>query len=198
MSAIAENLRRQRLPLLTIAVVLALGAVAWVFVARATSEHLTQPAPPVAAPAIEQAEWKIDYTAARSGKLTKAQHARYVARKDAVAGLVQGLYDAIFLEPARLQQVVKAAFTSDGARSLRADRLGFPSGATDVTTTSRKADIALDARTAASAIARVSVTAEATLGDRTEMIAHRSTLWIERANGGWRVIAFDVKQGPRK
>ncbi len=198
MSAIAESLRRQRLPLLTIALLVALGMVAWTFTSRTTTSSVTAPAAPVAAPAIEQAEWKIDYSTARSGKLTKAQQQRYAEQRVKAATLVRSLYDGIFLEPARVEEIVKQSFTSDGARTFRPDRLGFPSGARDVTTVTRKADIALDATTTRAAIARVAIVAEATLGDRTEDIDHRSTLWMERGENGWRVIAFDVKQGPAK
>lgn len=199
MSAIAESLRRQRLPLLTIVAVLVLGTTAWVLVSRTTSEHLGRPDYPVAAPAIEQAEWRVDFTAqGRFGKLSNAQRDSYAAQKEKAAALVQGVYDGIFLEAARLEQLVKDSFSSDAARSLDTAKLAFPSGATDVKTTRRRARIALDASTADFAIGRVTVLAEASVGERLIEIEHRSTLWMERGSDGWKVIAFEMEQGPTK
>lgn len=199
MSAIAESLRRQRMPLLTIAAIVLLGAVAWAAVSRTTADHLSRPDYPVAAPAIEQAEWRIDYAAqGRFGKLTKDQLARYAAQKVKAAALVQGVYDGIFLQAARLQQLIRDSFSADAARSLEAQKFGFPAGATDVKTTRRRARIALDAGTADYAIARVTVLAGGTVGKRTVEVEHRSTLWMERGEGGWKVIAFDLKQAPSR
>ena len=199
MSAIAESLRRQRLPLLTIAAVLVLGAVAWTLIARTTSEHLTQRDSSVAAPAIEQADWKMDYSEARRyGRLSKAEQARFDIQKEKAAVLVQGLYDGIFLEPARLETVIKDTFTADASKSFEADRFGFPGGASDVKTLKRTAHISMDAVTADTAIGRVSVIAQADLDDRIVRIKHSSTLWMERKDKGWQVIAFDVQQGPTK
>ena len=199
MSAIAENLRRQRLPLLTIAACIVGGAVAWVLISNATSQHLTTPDHPVAAPAVEQADWRLEYTAeGRFGKLTEAQKARYAAQKEKVAVLVQSVYDGIFLEPSRLKDVLKSSFSAAAADSIHTDKLGFPNGATEVRTTKRRAHVALDAQTADFAIGRIEVVAEAKVNDRTVDVAHRSTLWLERADAGWKVIAFDLEQGPAK
>jgi len=199
MSAIAENLRRQRLPLLTFAAVLILGATAWAVVSETTSEHLTRSQDTIAAPAIEQASWKVDYSFGRRyGKLSKVEEARLATQKEKAAVLVQDLYDGIFLEPARLQELVQRSFTVDASRSFDTKALGFPSGAQDVRTTKREAHLAMDATTASSAIGRVTVVAEADLDDRTAQIKHESTLWMERGANGWRVIAFDVKQKPLK
>lgn len=198
MSAIAENLRRQRLPLLTIAGVLVLGIAAWAVIARVTSDHLTRPATSTAAPENEQAEWKFDYSQARTGKLTKAQQARYVVQKQKATVLIQDLYDGIFLEPSRLPAVIKTSLAASAAKSLRAERLGFPSGSNDVKTIKRKAHIALDSTTTKAAIGRVTVLAKAKVGERPVKIEHQSTLWMERDEKGWKVIAFDVKQKPVK
>ena len=199
MSAIAESLRRQRLPLLTVAVVLVLGAVAWVLISQTTSEHLTRPDYPIAAPAVEQADWKLEYSAeGRSGKLTKAQQERNATQKAKVAALVKSVYDAIFLEPIGLDLLVKESFSAEAARSISTDKLGFPKGATDVKTTTRRAHIALDAETADFAIGEIAVVAKAEVGAKQVDIEHRSTLWLERMEDGWKVVAFDLEQGPAK
>jgi hypothetical protein len=36
------------------------------------------------------------------------------------------------------------------------------------------------------------------MGSKTEKVDHRSTLWLERSDNGWKVIAFDLKQSPAK
>ena len=199
MSAIADSLRRQRLPLLTIVVVTIAAVVAWALVSRTTAEHLTRPGFPVAAPEIEQARWEIDYSAeGRFGKLSKFQRDRYAAQKVKSAALVTGIYDGIFLEPQRVEDLIKVSFSGEAAQRLNAKKLGFPPGATEVTTTRRRAHIALDAATADFAIGRIRVVAEATIGNKTEKVDHRSTLWLERSDNGWKVIAFDLEQGPAK
>lgn len=199
MSAIAENLRRQRLPLLTIAACVVGGAVAWALISNATSEHLTTSERTVAAPAVEQAEWRVEYTAqGRFGKLTKAQRERYATQKKNVATLVQSFYDGIFLEPAQLDKVLKGSFSAAAANSIHPDKLGFPEGATEVKTIKRSAHVALDAQTSDYAIGRIAVVAEAGVGGRTVDIEHESTLWLERVDTGWKVIAFDLEQGPAK
>lgn len=201
MSAIAENLRRQRLPLLTIAALLVATVSVWVFLSQTAADHRasTDPDLSVAAPSVEQASWKLQYSAeGRFGKLTNAQRDAYANQKENVTALITGIYDGIFLEPARLAEVIKSSFSNDAARSLEAKELSFPGGATDVTTTRRRAHIALDAQKADFAVGRVTVDVEATLDKRTLNIEHRSTLWLERADGAWKVIAFDVEQGPAR
>ena len=200
MSAIAENLRRQRYPLLTIAALAVLAAGIWImlFQARA-ADHNTQSDLPVAAPAVEQAPWKIQFSAeGRFGKLSKAQRESYANQKENVAAVVTGIYDAIFIEPAKLDEAIEATFSRDAARSLAAKDLSFPTGATEVTTTRRRASIGLAADNADFAVGKVTVFAEATIGERQVDVEHHSTLWLERADGDWKVIAFDVKQGPAR
>jgi len=199
MSAIAENLRRQRLPLLTVAALLVLGAAAWTVLSLTTREHLTTTRGPSPAPAVEQAEWKIDYSSGRRyGKLSKAEQARFATQKDKATVLIQDLYDGIFLEPGGLAAVIETSFSEEAAGSLDTSRLGFPPVAREVKTTKRTAHIALDATTAAAAIGRVTVLAQAHVNERPIQIKHESTLWMERDEKGWRVIAFDVKQTPVK
>jgi hypothetical protein len=199
MSAIAESLRRQRLPLLTIALLLAATTGIWVFLAQTAADHRGSTDLPVAAPAIDQAPWKYEYSAeGRFGKLSKAQRESYANQKENVAALITGIYNGIFLEPARMEEVIKTSFSNEAARSLETKGLSFPDGATEVKTTRRRAHIALDAQKASFAVGRVTVYADATVGKRTIEIEHRSTLWLERADGDWKVIAFDVEQGPAR
>ena len=199
MSTIAENLRRQRLPLLTIGLLLAATTGIWVFLDQSAIDRREGTDLPVAAPAVEQAEWKIEYSAeGRFGKLTKAQRESYANQKENVAALITGIYDAIYIEPSQLAKVIQSSFSGDAARSLKAEGLSFPSGATEVKTTKRTVRVSLDAQKANFAVGRVTVDAAATIDKRTVNIEHRSTLWLELADGDWKVIAFDVEQGPAR
>lgn len=199
MSAIAESLRRQRLPLLTTMAVLVASAGVWALLAQTATQHRRGSALPVAAPEIEQAPWKVTFSAeGRFGKPTKSQREAFANQRKNVAAVITGIYDGIFLEPARLDAVVKASFSREAARSLRTNRLSFPKGATEVTTTYRRARIGLEAERANFAIGRVTVLATAMVQERKVELEHRSTLWLERAEGSWQIIAFDVEQGPTK
>ncbi len=199
MSAIAESLRRQRLPLLTLLTVVVAGGVTWSLVSRTSAEHLTQPDYPAAAPAIEQAEWEVEFAAGgKFGKLTNDQQKRYAVQKERAAALVQGVYDGLFLEPAQLGDAITESFSVDAARKFNIDKLGLPASATEVTTTTREARVAVDAETSNFAVSRVTVVLEATVDDRDVEVEHHSTLWLERNENEWKVIAFDLEQGPAK
>ena len=197
MSAIAESLRRQRLPLMTIAAVLVAAAGVWVFLSQSATNHHSDTNLPTAAPEIDQAPWKFEFSAeGRFGKLTKAQSERYANQKENVAKVVTSIYDGIFLRPGDLPEIIKTSFSGDAAAKLGTKSLTFPAGATEVKTTRRRATLGLDAQQASFAVGRVTVFADAMIRDRQVDIEHRSTLWFERKDGAWKVIAFDVEQGP--
>ena len=199
MSAIQESFRKQRTPLLAIAIAIVLGAGAWLVISQTTAEHLTNPEYPTAAPAIEQAAWKVDYSdSGRVTGLSNKEKARYSLQRDRVGDVVTDIYDGIFLNPAQLDDLIKRFFSSDAASSIGKAKLGLPAGASEVTTTKRKAKIGLDASTADFAIAKVLIVADAKADDREVTIEHSSTLWLERSDNDWKVIAFDLEQGPTK
>jgi hypothetical protein len=199
MSAIAESLRRQRTTLLALVVAIVLGGAAWVVISQTTADHLTAPDYPEAAPAIEQAPWQIEYSdSGKLGGLSNQQKARYAIQRKRAGDVVTDVYDGIFLDPARIDDLLKSSFSSEAADSIDTNKLGLPSGATDVTTTERKAHIGLDAATADFAVAKLSLLVEAHVGDRDVEIQHESTLWLERVDNDWKVVAFDLEQGPVK
>ena len=199
MSAIAESMRRQSVPLLTIAIVLIAGTIGWIVISRvATTGVMSDTDLPVAAPAVDQAPWNVKYAAqGRFGKLSNAQKKRFAVEKKDVGVLVTSIYDSLFLDPATLDDVIKSSFSSLASRSFETSKLGLPRGATDAKTTTRRAVVSLDAQTADLAIARITVAVEARVDNQPVKLEHRSTLWLER-DDGWKVIAFDLRQGPRK
>lgn len=199
MSAIAESLRRQRTTLVALAIAIVLGGAAWVVISQTTAEHLTAPDYPEAAPTVEQAPWQIEYSdSGKLGGLSNQQKARYSIQRKRAGDVVTDVYDGIFLDPARIDDLLKSSFSPEAAREIDTKKLGLPSGATDVTTTKRKAQIGLDAATADFAISKVSILVEAHVGDRDVKVQHESTLWLERIDNDWKVIAFDLEQGPVK
>lgn len=199
MSAIQESFRKQRVPLVAIALALLLGAGAWLLVSRTTAEHLTAPDYPTAAPAVEQAPWKVDYSdSGRTTGLSNKEKARYALQRKRVGALVTDVYDGIFLNPTQLNDLIKRFFSPDAARSIASAKLGLPASLSDVAATKRKAEIGLDAGTADFAIAEVVIVAKASAGDRDVKVEHESTLWLERFGNDWKIIAFDLEQGPVK
>ena len=199
MSAIAESLRRQRTTLLTLAIAVVLGGAAWVVISQTTAEHLTSPDYPEAAPAVEQAPWRIEYSdSGKLGGLSNQEKARYAIQRKRAGDVVTDVYDGLFLDPARIDDLLKTSFSSAAASSIDVKKLGLPEGATDVTTTKRKAQLGLDAATANFAISEINIVIEAHVGERDVEIQHKSTLWLERMDNDWKVVAFDLEQGPVK
>lgn len=144
---------------------------------------------------VPQARWKIKtHPAGVLGGVTKAESAQIKRHRPKVVGLVKDVYDALFVDPARLEATLQSSFNADAARALR--RSGAAVGL--LSTTSRSADIGIQASGRPSfAIATVSL--KAVPADRTSrVLAHRSTLWMERSKRGWKVVAFDLQQGPEK
>jgi hypothetical protein len=148
---------------------------------------------------IPQAEWKIAvHPSGNSGKLGKLRAKRIRAQRPATRELIRRVYDGVFLAPAaRRKDVLKSYFAGRAAAEF-ANTAGVPEGATEVTTTVRKADVGIDAAGAQRAAAVVVVRAHGRLGARSFGLLHRATLWLERSKGSWGVIAFDVRQRPIK
>ena len=198
MSAIAESLRRGWMPVAALGVV-AIAGIIWLLTLHYTAPIAPASNLPQAAPASEQAPWHINQTVeAKSGKLTEAQKKIVAARGDGAVTLVKNVFDGIFLEPQTLDDVVNHDFSSDAAHSLNARHLGFPDGATNVTTLSRRADVGIEAAHGKFATATVDIMASAQANSKLVKVKQEATLWIERDGSDWRVIAFDVDQRPAK
>jgi hypothetical protein len=197
-SAIAESLRRQWIPVAGFGVVV-IAAIVWLLTLHYGSPVGSTSNLPQAAPAVEQAPWKVTRTIeGRSGKLSNADKKDIQVQGDAAIGLVKTVIDGIFLEPANLDDVVKKSFSAEAARSLNARQLGFPDGTTDVKTTTRRVKLGIDSSQARFATADVSVTAKGDAGTKLLNVSQHATLWIERDGSQWHVIAFDVQQRPTK
>ena len=148
-----------------------------------------------AVPSLPQATWEMSVHASGvDGKLTAAQKKVVERHRPELRSLVKRVYDSLFLHPGRLTDTLKENFSEPAAVALR--RAG--AGAAEpgrVSTTLRRASIGIEA-TAGASMAVASVTVRATAEGVEHPVLHRSALWLERARGDWKVVAFDVRQGP--
>jgi hypothetical protein len=71
-----------------------------------------------------------------------------------------------------------------------------PKGATDVRSTTRRARIGVNVAGARSAAAEVTISLVGELKGEKLRLEQHSTLWMERLEGKWRVVGYDVSQGP--
>ena len=144
---------------------------------------------------LPQATWEMSVHASGvDGKLTGAQKKAVERHRPELRSLVKRVYDSLFIHPGRLPDTLKENFSEPAALALK--RAG--AGAAEpgrVATTLRRASIGIEA-TGDARMAVASVTVRATADGVNDPVLHRSALWLERARGGWKVIAFDVRQGP--
>ena len=155
----------------------------------------------IAAPGVAQAAWEMKtFPAGGAGvrRLSKATKARLAAQREPLTALVTSVYDALFLEPARLNSVLRDHFTAAAARQALRAKLGLPASATKVEIKRRSARIGIHMQGASRAAASVLVAGHATVKARKIRFRHDATLWLERSHRTWKVIAFDVTQGPSR
>ena len=155
----------------------------------------------IAAPGVTQADWDVNAFPAGGdgvGALSKKQTERYEAQREPLASLIRDVYDALFLSPAGAKRVLQHRFARDAARQALASKIGLPAGAKDVHITKRLARVGIHVQGATRAAARVAIAGTAMKNDRKARFEHTSVLWLERQKGTWKVIAFDVTQGPGK
>ena len=197
MSIVASNQRRLVWP---VAVALAAGMAYALFLYLPTRTPSTTPSRTVAAPGVHQADWDLTTFPAGGvgvGHLSHKAKARIKAQRDPLVALVTDVYDAMFLEPDRAEQVVHARFAPKAGASALSKRIGLPPGVADVKITKRLARIGIYVQGADTAAARVKVAGTATRDGKRSAFKHRSTLWLERSHHDWKIIGFDVSQGPR-
>ena len=199
MSIVAPTQRRLWVPALAgIAVASISIAMLWVLTGADRTSVPSSDSPQVAAPATDQAGWRIKTSVARSGPITKAQRELIVRRKPELLTTVRNIYNTLFLTPSAKPDIIKEYFAPVAASSFRADRTGVPNDATGVQITRRIARIGIEAQGVNRAAALVDVEARATRKGRVTKLSHRARLWLQRDTDGWQVIAFDLSQRPRR
>jgi hypothetical protein len=198
-SVIANGLKRQRLPLLAIMSAVVMAGLVWLSLAETRTPSPSTTDGSVAAPGIKQPDWKLNVSVeGRLGKLTAADKAAFNKARPQVVALIQDLYDSIFLNTGSVDELVATTFSREAAASLEETKLGLPSEAIDVRIIRRAAAIGLEAKGSRHAAAQVTVIAKGAVDGTTVRVRHASTLWLERTGRGWKVIAFEVNQGPLK
>ena len=155
----------------------------------------------IAAPGVVQAAWDMKtFPAGGAGvrRMSKASKARLAAQREPITALITDVYDTLFLEPARASEVLRNGFTRPAAKQALAARFGMPRTATEVKIKRRVAQVGIHMQGANRAAARVVVAGRATIKGRRATFHHAATLWMERVRKTWKVIAFDVTQGPTR
>lgn len=201
MDSIVETAKRPRVQL---AAGLIAGGLALVLVVAlvATGGGLpSQPRPQVqggiAAPEVRQAPWKIETFPVRyRTPMKKKDRTALKDQRPRLRKTLRELYGTMFLKPGRMNQVIRSSFAEPAAKEYRRSKAGLPKNAHDVRILARRARIGIDAVSARRAAANVVVRARGASGKKTFGIEHHASLWLEREKGHWRVIAFEIDQGP--
>lgn len=145
---------------------------------------------------VEQAAWEVRaYPAPGAEGITPADKEAFRREREAVVSQIQRLYEALFLEPGAVRQVVRATMTGAASKALADSRIGLHYQVEDVRTTRRfvKVGIQLDDGLRAAAVVRVE--ARALRNSSPIHVWHRARLWMEKGEHGWKVVAFDAEQG---
>jgi hypothetical protein len=100
------------------------------------------------------------------------------------------------MDPQTLPKVLDRSFTPQAAKSFAKSGLGVPKGASDVRSTTRRANIGVDVLGGRAAAADVKISLVGEMKGDTLEITQRATLWMQRDQKHWRVVGYDVKQGP--
>lgn len=199
MSFVAPSQRRLVWP---VAIALSCSmVVALLLYLPSRTTHLSTSETPgsIAAPGVTQPAWEMKtFPAGGAGvaRLSKASKARIAAQRKPLAALITEVYDALFLEPAALRSVLRAHFIAPAARQALDHKLGLPAAASDVRIKRRVARVGIHMQGASRAAARIVVTGRAAIKGRRARFHHEATLWLERTRKTWKVMAFDVTQGP--
>ena len=155
--------------------------------------------PEVSTPDIKQARWRINTERVGSvAKVTGADKKRLKRQRPRLIGLVKDVYDSLFLFPSRKKAILRKHFERPAARKVLSSKAGISPRATRVHIRSRRAGIGIQPNSAATAAAKVYVRATGRIENKKFRLVHRATLWLQRLKRGWKVVGFDVSQGPAR
>lgn len=199
MSSIAPSARLgwRLLPAVVAAAIAAIGATLLIGAMR---DHPLVKAgttgPAIGADVAEAAVWHTDAFAVGTGKhLTKKESARFTKQKERVRVAVRDLADALALDPGRLPDAVDRLMTKGAALSMLKAAPAMPKGAEAITALKRTGRIGIQAPHFAAASAEVKVVMQGSFEGRVIKWQNHITFWLERSDGEWRVIAFDLDRG---
>ena len=180
------------------ALALAVGLLTFVVLQQQTAEPARPGSPQVetAATEIPQAEWAVETQVKGPKRIPKAERVRGEARAEQAAGVVQGIFDAVFLEPGEARDVISQSFTGEAAAALRDPGIGLPEGAEEVETTRRSVSVSVYSGTGSQAVARTVIAAKGLAAGEPFRLRQSALLWLVRDDGKWRVVAFEIDQRP--
>jgi hypothetical protein len=150
------------------------------------SNPFTQEA--AAAPAV----WHAHAYAVGTPHLSKKEKVRFQAESQSVRRGVRNLADALALDPTKVSAVAERLLTKDAAHSLVKAAPGIPKNAEAITAMKRTGRIAIQAPHFAAASAEVKIIMSASFEGRAIRWRNDYTFWLQRNDGKWRVIAFDL------
>lgn len=171
---------------IAVVAVAATGALVSVRGSQVTVEESSEATLALAAPGRDQATWNIRVVP-RKG-----------AQTESLTGLVTSVYDAVFLHPDTIDAALEEHFTSAAARAWTAADVGWPPRTHRVRILRRSANVTVQSVGGQRAAAIVKLVGGATVGGRRVKLWHRSTLWLEKQGAGWRVVAFELDQKPKR
>ena len=193
LSVVLPAMKKTIWPLLVAFSVAALSAL-WLLAADRVSIGADRGARPD--PAIPQAAWQVKaYPAPSAAGITKDDRQVFLRERDDVVATIQRLYEALFLKPDAVERSVRATLTSAASKVLADSRIGLHDQVEDVKTTVRFVKVGIQVDEGLRAAAVVRVEARALRKSSPIHVWHRAKLWLEKVDGGWKVVAFDAEQG---
>lgn len=179
-------------------VIAAMAIGASVGAASSALTYLPVVSEPAAAPSLEasgpQSPWVVRFETSRHD--AKRQEKAQADEGAALTETVGDFYDAWLLNVDELPAVVASRFAPDAGRAIAETSAGWPSDVTQVSITKRKARIGIQVGQGRRAIAVVRVKASGLSGGNAISLRQKSTMWLEKKAGVWRVIGFEINQKP--
>ena len=145
---------------------------------------------------IKQASWNIHVRAVAGPALPDKK--RGVSKKETkrLQRLIKSVYNAAYLRPDLMDKVVRKYIAPKAASAIRKRGPQIPNAARKIKTHKRTAIVGVDPRGSSRAAARVHVVASGENGGKKFKTISSDRLWLERSQGKWRVIAYDVSRKP--
>lgn len=145
--------------------------------------------------ALAQAPWRIRvHPAGVTGGLKTRAKTRLSGQKAALRALVRQTYDAMFLNPQKISEVIHTRFSPEAGFALMKSKAGFPKQSTNIQTRVRRARLGIQASNARHAAGQVFIVATGITPSERIRIRHTATLWLRRVHTNWRVVAFEIDQ----
>ncbi len=151
----------------------------------------------IAAPGVRQPRWRITTEPAGVIHSVHRDDRRRIQRQArALTPRIRRLFNAIFLYPNQVAQVVNRFFSEEAEVSLKRSKAGLPRRVSDIKIMRRTARIGVDVSGATRAAAKVRVIAKGLLNGERFAVRQDADLWLARKARRWKVIGFQIDQAP--